>query len=298
MPYVWHGKPTETIDNLSLMKKFFTITALIGLTISVSPNSFGQTFESYNETCAHISTLQSLKFYYPETVTPLVNDILEGLVEDNCVYAYPGLKYRLVGRIGKALIIRQANGTYSLIEGRLFYLLYLSRQVTGPRANLSDKALLNLTKDGGLRLVGSVRRQWAKKPELSNDYYTDVLHCYNTNTAVTFVDVIAQPYWVHPARIPELTVPTPASRALWQIYHDIRLVEFARRSVAVKLLNDCGVICIPTVTYAGMRPIYLDPVGWSEYDVPGLRRIIDDGWSDPWFCNAARAKLQSLGHLY
>ncbi|HTK33098.1 MAG TPA: hypothetical protein VL335_00930 [Candidatus Paceibacterota bacterium] len=278
------------------MKKFFVITALIGITLGVSSNSFGQTLQTYNQTCARINVFESFKYYFPETATPMISDILAGVVNDNCVYPYPSLKYRLVGRISKGKIIKQANATYDPIEGRLFYLLYISKQVTGPRANLSDKALVNLTKDGGVRLVGSVRRQWAKKLELNNGFYTDTLQDYNTNTAAVLVDVIAQPYWVHPAKIPELTVSTPAGQALWQVYYDIRLVELAKRSVAVKLLNDCGVICIPTVTYAGTRPIYLDPVGWSQYDIPGLQRIIADNWSDPWFCNAARAKLQSLSN--
>ncbi|MES2315075.1 MAG: hypothetical protein V4524_04035 [Patescibacteria group bacterium] len=278
------------------MKKFLTITALIGLTFSVLPNSYGQTVQTYNVTCARINTFESFKFYFPETTTPMVYSILAGLVNDNCVYAYPGLKYRLVAHVSKGKILKQANGTYSQIEGRLFYLLYLSKQVTGPRANLSDKALVSLTKDGGIRLMGSVRRQWAKNLELNNSFYTDTLQDYNTNTVTVLVDVIAQPYWVHPAKIPELTPSMFAGRALWQVYHDIRLVELAKRSVAVKLLADCGVICIPTVTYAGTRPIYLDPVSWSEYDINGLYRIIDDPNSNPWFCNAAKAKLVSWGY--
>lgn len=275
------------------MKKFIVMATCMALSAFAM---YAQNQSTYNQTCALINSFESIKTYTVQTTTPLLSAILEGVVEDNCVYTYPGLKYRLVGNVSKSKLNKQSLATANWIEGDLLYLLYYSRQ-NGPSAKVSDKQLAQLTKDGGTKIIKWVRNQWNKK-EL-NYGIIDTLQDYRPETACVLIDVIAQPYWSNPAKIPELTQPTQASRDLWQIYFDARLVELAKRSVVVRLLAEHGDICIPTVTYAGTRPIYLDPVsGWSAYDIDGLYRILDDPFSDPWYCEMAAAKLHSLGYWY
>ncbi|MDD5164926.1 MAG: hypothetical protein PHG25_00080 [Candidatus Pacebacteria bacterium] len=279
------------------MKKYFVITALISLVISVCSNSFGQTHDAqYNSACLTISSFHKLKFYNTQMAGQKLSSIFDSLVYYQCV-TNSELKYRLltpisVGKLNKEIQVP------NWIEGDLLALLYYSRQ-TGPRPNLSneDLAALLRKKDGVTKIINSVLILW-DKPVLNNGL-VDTLQDYRPETAMPLAYLIAEPFWKHPAKIPEQTQSTQVSRDLWQAYYELRLNELVRRSVALRLLVEHGVMCIPAETYVGNVKIVLDPLTiWNQYDIDGLYRIIDDPFADPWFCDAARAKLHSLGRPY
>ncbi len=278
------------------MKKFILITTLIGLTFSILPNSYGQTFDAqYNSACLTISGFHKLKAYNTPAAGQKLSGILSSLVYYQCI-TNSELKYRLLAHLSAGKLRKESLSVPNWIEGDLLALLYYSKQ-TGPRPNMSneDLAALLRRKNGVTKIIDSVLKVW-DKPVLNNGL-VDTLQDYRIDTAIPLAYLIAEPFWNHPAQIPESTQTSQVSRELWQAYYELRLNELVRRSVALRLLVEHGLMAIPHETYIGNVKIVLDPLTiWNQYDIDGLYRIIDDGWSDPWFCNAAKEKLVSLGY--
>lgn len=276
------------------MKKLIAIGATFACTILCVSISRSQTYTSYNQTMATIVSFEKMKNYGPSTTGPILASILDGMIANNCVYGYPGFKSKLLN-VSETKVLKQAVSAIDDCDGEMLALLFYTRQTTP--SWITDKNLQNRVGDHGGNLKKSVVDKWSI-PELNTGLIT-VLEEYPPGTAAILVDIISQPYWSNPARTYELTAVSWASESLWQIYYDIRLVELAKRSVVVKLLNDFNYICVPSVTYAEYRysgwpdkPIYLDPVYWSYNDVTDLIRLLDN----PMYCNMARYELHAMGY--
>jgi hypothetical protein len=255
---------------------------------------------SYDQTMAFIRLFESERSYSPQTTGPLLSSIYAGMVENDS----PAFKPPLLN-IGWKKMATQANNASTAPEADLLYLLYDTRQVTPP--NISMQSLHARTKNNGINLIKWVQQQW-NKSRLDEDSCGILLvndfQDFNPSTAVCLVNIVCEPYWQNPNHTDyRQTKVSPAGQNLWWIYYNIRLVELAKRSVAVKLMADHGLIEIPTATVASFpgtawspTTIYLEPIQWSSADVPDLLCLLDDPWTDPWFCQAASDRLHLLGY--
>jgi len=271
------------------------IAVIATLFIGAVPNRLNaQAYLSYDQTIGLIKTFDSGKHYTNGLTLDL---IIQGMV-DNDLYDYnspylssyltEGLKKRLIGGKSSEKIKKEAAAAEYPADGQLLELLYYTRQ-SGPQAFITDDDLRR--KIGGKNGTGAAIKKSIVKLWKNKDITTNLIEClegYPPETASLLADIIARTYYSDAAGTYENTDTSWASESLWSIYRAARLVELAKRSVVVKLLADNGYLQIPTVAYAEFEwsqgyygydkwpdvPIYLDPVVWTEDDVPGLQRLL------------------------
>lgn len=300
-------KPTTTLVAAAII----IATALI--TFGITPRVNSQTIP-YDDEIVLIRTFEKQKTYTNSVTGPMLEQIVQGLIQNDGlppgsnpsdgIGDSEGLKKRLVGSAGPAKIRAQADAALTPGDGNLLQLLYYTRQSVVP-AFLTDAQFRGLVggKNGnGATIKTSIARFWNNQ-NISNNFI-ECLESFPAPQAAVLVDVISATWYRGSAGIYENTVTSWASQSCWQIYHDGREVELAKRSVVVKLLANQGYLTLPTVTYAQFIwsqgyygydvwpdiPINWDIVGWTQADIPNLTRLLNN----PYYSTAAQAELNTL----
>ncbi len=178
-------------------------------------------------------------------------------------------------------------------EARLLSLMYATR--TKVPDNLTDDDLKFWIGKDGKWVVRNAGKPM-KNQSLSRKQF-EALENFPPDAAASLVDSICAP-WFETGPLPYGASDTTwASDSLWSIYFHARKVEFARRSIVVRLLAEEGNVTIPTNTQAvfvwsGMPSISipLPPVTWSKKDAPKLVKLLGNSF----YREAAQRKLSSL----
>lgn len=292
----------------------FVVTAIIAITFiacGIPSRGNSQTI-SYDDEILLINTFEKQKVNTNKVTGPMLDQIVEGLIQNDGlppgsnpsdgIGDSEGLKKRLVGGAGTTKIRAQAALTPS--DGNLLQLLYYTRQSVVP-AFITDDQLRGLIggKNGtGAAIKSSMSKFWNNQ-NISNNFI-ECLEGFPSAQAAVLVDVISATWYRGSAGVYEKTITSWASQSCWQIYHDGREVELAKRSAVVKLLANQGYLTLPTVTYAQFIwsqgyygydkwpdiPIYWDTVSWSQADIPDLTRLL----SNPYYSAAAQVELNAL----
>jgi len=271
---------------------------------------------SYAETIELITQLQKEKTFTNTITGPILDAILQGLIAndgappganpEDGISDSEGLKKRLVGSSSTSRIQKQAAAAMEGGDGRLLELLYYTAQSTVP-AFMDDDTLRSQV--GGKKGTGAAIKKAIAKFWTNKSITTNLIECledYPPAQAAVLVDVISATWYRSSAHVYEQTTTSWASQSYWQIYHDGREIELAKRSVVVKLLAGQGYLTLPQQTdaqfiwsqgYYGYTkwpdiPIYWDPITWSASDVPGLIRLL----GNTHYGAAARAELTALGY--
>jgi hypothetical protein len=281
-----------------------TVAAIALIFISEPSRLIGQTV-SYSQTVTLIGTFDKEKQYVESTTGPILDLIIQGMIDNDGVYLAEGLKWRLVGNISSTRVKNGAAAAEYPDDGKLLELLFYTGQSVPAFITDADlRSRVGGIKGNGTAIKKSVESFWKNK-----DITTNLIEClegYPPETAAVLVDVISRTWYSGVAKIYENTDVSWASESLWAIYHDVREVELAKRSVVVKLLAENGYIEIPTVTYAEFIwsqgeygyakwpdiAIDLDPVTWSEADVPDLQRLL----GNPYYRSFAQSLLTNMGY--
>jgi hypothetical protein len=217
------------------MKKILIMAALCALACSPHP-VYGQD-SSYGYAINSIVEFEAAKHYTPTTTGPLLTLIFEDLVAYDGYYMSEGLKKRLVGGVSKSKFSQQLNGAANLDERYLLDLLYDTQQTLPLR--LEDTTLHSEASRDGLSIKTTVKAVWSKS-EIASEKLVWSLDDLDPDSAATMAYVIAEPWYSPSARVYEDSNPTWAAESLFEIRADISLIELAKRSAVVKLLNDYG----------------------------------------------------------
>ncbi|MDR3558567.1 MAG: hypothetical protein P4L61_03480, partial [Candidatus Pacebacteria bacterium] len=205
---------------------------------------------SYSQTVSLIATFDSEKHYTASTTGPVLDMIFWGMVDNNGAYLSEGLTKRLVGgTITAAKIKTEASAASYAYDGALLELLFYTKEnVPVEATDAGLRSDVGGAKGKGTAIKASIANLWKNKAITAN--LTECLEGYPPDEAVVLVNVISTPWFNSSKKVYENTDATWASQSYQQICHDARMVELAKRSVAVKLLAEQGYVQIPTVTYA------------------------------------------------
>jgi hypothetical protein len=255
---------------------------------------FGQTDLSYSGVISLIGTFESQwKNNAPQTDNVMLGNIFQGMIANNSAEDSEGLKKRLVGSLSTAKMKAQGTAVGDTNEAQLLALMYYTEQSVVP-AFIEDTTLRGRVGKNGAAILKAQDGFW-KTATITN--CIDALEAYPPETAAGLVKVIATTWYQGAAKIYEDTDTSWASESLWQIYDDIRTVELARHSLAVKLLANEGLVTLPTVTYADFAysgwpsiPITIPPAVWTGADLADLVRLL----GNPYYKLAAQKQLVNM----
>ena len=246
------------------MKKTLKISiAAVILLLGASPCRL--LAQSYDQVLTQIVAYENLKKITPATAGPELDSIIQGMIYNEGGYLAEGLKRRLVGYSSSTLILKQAAAAETAAEGNLLELLFYTRQNPVP-VFITDADLHNWVVRNGAAIKLAELGFW-KGANIDKTNVIEALGGFPPATAAVLVDVVSDTWYQAGNSVYERIGTSWASESLWQVYKDVRKVEFAKHSVVVKLLGQQGYITIPSVTYAEFEwsgaasvPIYLDPV--------------------------------------
>ena len=177
-------------------------------------------------------------------------------------------------------------------DARLLGLLLYSR--SSVMNNLTDAALRRAVARKGQNQIRKADKQWdAIAPE-----WLQAIEGYPLADADAIVK-LAGGLWFVAGPLPEGAPGTTyASKSLRDVRYAINQMEFAKHSVAVKLLAGQGLVEIPdsveaTFDWSGGQPVTIDLAfpRWTAADLPELRRLL----THPGFAAAAQAQLDRMG---
>jgi hypothetical protein len=235
-----------------------------------------------------IAEFESLRTYDANTPV-LFAKIMEGMIFNS--FRGPHYKKLLVGNITSAKIIRQSSAIHPA-DGTFLKLMYNTKKATP--AFITDATLKSAVVGKGVLIRYVVGQNWSK-PAVTKSKLR-VLENYTPVDAAELAQLITIPCCKDSAEGYPISW---ASESLWQIYYDANMVEFAKRSVVVKLLAAEGYITIPTQTHAEFRwsgwrniTIPLKSITWTSKDVPELERLLANGH----YSEMAQKQLTLMGH--
>ena len=314
--------------------KFLNIKVFLPLLIIVSLlpiRSSGQTNLTYDEVITLVETLRKQKpaEYAPETTGVMLHDILQGMIDNYRYGAYTanvhyityrgnrivrdiyelqeyhggyteGLKKRLLQNLTAKRMLLLAETLPDPRERKFLQLLFHTRRSVVP-AFITDDGLKSRFGRHGYSVRLAEWRFWVHKHKLitnPTNNLVDVFEEYPPETAATMINIVAQTWFKGSNRIYEDTWTSWASRSLWNAYFQIRQVELAWRSVALKLMSDNRQFLLPSYTKAEFiwsgapdRVMDLHFTRWTTNDVLTLVRLRDN----PYYGTAARKQLQKMG---
>ena len=253
------------------------LKAVFILSIAITIPAFGGTNLTYKQTIDLITQFQNQKIYNQATTSIMLQQIIDSLVSNYSNQAlYAGLEKRLVGSSTTARIHAQTTGTTNAGEALFLNLLYYTAQSIVP-TNLTTVSLRSAVGKDGSAIIKAEDSFW------KNNLITNSLGAFEyfaPDTAATLAQITCMTWYKSSNRVYESTTATEAAENLWQIYCDVRLMELAKRSVAVKLLVQEGYLNLPSVTYAhigGTTPdiaIDLSFKLWTSNDLVELVRLL------------------------
>jgi hypothetical protein len=270
------------------------LLAIITIGLLAAPLPLKAQYYDYNSLTSIIKTYRNEKTYSAAN-SFLLDSILAGMdYFDGGPYG--ALPKRLVGGLAASKVTAEMKGASDAHEGALIGLLWVTQEAKVP-AQLTDVGLHKAVGRDGSALKKSIAKLW-ERPAL-DDALIESLEGFPPEEAAVLADVVSQTWFgSQTAKVYENTYTTWAAQSLWQVYRDARFVELAKRSTVVKLLHDNYYLSIPTETYANFFyshdptiVIALDPVVWSNSDVPALQRLV----SNPYYGAMAQQELTNLG---
>ena len=222
----------------------------------------------------------------PEVAGPILHQILE---EMKNLYPSECAKKQLLNTSARRI---EFEGAYAEKgDGKILRLLFYTRNKTIPAKTTNSR----------LREVVEMESYQEEAIHAMNRTNTvellRVLENYPPEESARWVDIIARP-WFSGTRAQDYTKrrTSVAAESLWQIYYDTRMVELAKMSTVVKLLEANGFIHINQITYAnfwpkgGSMPIDLDQIVWLEADRSELERLN----SNPYYASMAFRQLERM----
>lgn len=249
-----------------------------------------QSMDTYEDALASIHDLRTNRVIMTVTVAPIIDTICVDMLEFWSDAA--GLKQEIVRGVTPSKVGKWRSAAYAP-EGDILALIYATRQ--GVPDNFTDVRLKGVVAGHGAMVKRNTERLWKSKSITTNEL--QAIEIYEPSIAAEWVYVITDPWYI------SRRLPVGASSGTWasdsyrNVVQNIRLAEFAKRSVVVKLLANMGEITIsPTVDaqfiYSGWPDVVINIsfTLWSQDDVPELNRLL----ANPHYHDAAQAELNAL----